>query len=456
MMKTHLPLALFLSAALLATLSCSKELAIETEETTQETATASAAGDNTLTVKTRSVSTVDGVTSTVSLPVHVYVFSDAGKCVGLQTISTSDGEVGFKFKKGGYTVYAVAGASADAYSLPSQSEAAVNSPISLKEGMSEGELMVGGAAVGLKDGADNTVTLAMKRKVMQVERITIDNVPSSVTAVAVTLAPLYSGLTLGGSYTAETGSCTVNLTKTSEGTWQSAAPQYMFGASGEATITVQMTTGNVTRSYAYFSNDELNANYKVSISGSYNSNEFDLSGTITGEEWAGTKDISFTFAEEEESDTTKTPDTPVDPDDPLIGTLHSTKKGFYVSCTVNGDGTKTYLLMSTTALSTDKSSEPTQEEAASLIKTKINSLSDIKASTGWRLPLREELLAFKAIKSKYPSSAGTFTYGSSTAYYYQKEDGTIAALKIQGETDKTPMKNLIYIRAFTTITVDAE
>lgn len=445
--------------ALLGMASCSKDLAIEEEASTEGTSTSasSATGNNTLTVRTRSISTVDGEVPAVSLPVNVYAFNTSGQCVALQTIDQDGGTVSFKFKRGNYNLYATAGATAEAYDLPTQANANAEAAITLKEGQSHGELMLGAAAVKITDGEDNTLTLAMKRKVMQVESVSINNVPSTVTGVSITLAPLYAGIKLKGEYTGETGSHTMALTQTAPGTWQLPTPQYSLEASsGEATITVQMTTGSDTKSYAYYSNDELKANYKISITGTYNSNEFDLNGTISGEDWAGTKDIAFTFADEE-VETPDNPDTPSNPvDDELIGTLYASNKGFVVSASKNADGSKTYLLMSTKELKTSCGSTGiSQEEAEELISTNIRTLSGISKSTGWRLPTKEELIAFKDLYSTYQklSNKDSFTYGPSTSYFYQKDEDTIAALHLQGETDKDPMKGTIYIRAFTTVTV---
>lgn len=458
LMKHRLLYVSILAVAALGLVSCSKELAIDEEESSAaySSSSTSATGENSLTVKTRSVSTVDGETPEVSLPIYIYVFNTSGKCVGLQTISQAGEAVQFKFKRGSYNIQAVSGTSADAYELPTQASAATDSPVSLKDGQPHGELMVGAAAVKISDGDNNTLTLAMKRKVMQVESVAITGVPTTATGVSVTLAPLYAGINLKGDYTSETGSQTIALSQTSPGTWQSQAAQYMLEASGDATITVSLTTGSETKSYAYYTTDELKANYKLHISGTYNSQEFDLSGTLTGEDWAGTKDISFTFADEEqenpeEPDTTTTPSTPVEDD--LVGTLYASKKAFVVSASKNADGSKTYLLMSTTSIKTNSSSTLTQEKAKTLTDGEIRSLSKISNTTGWRLPTKEELLSFKEVRTTYPSNVDSFTYTSGTSYFYQKDDETIAALLIEGETDKDPMKGTIYIRAFTTLTL---
>lgn len=448
-MKSILTL-LSLAVAVLSFSACSKELPIDSDDNSSST---SATGNNTLTVKTRALPTADGETATVSYPVNVYAFNASGKCVGVQAINKAGESVAFKFKKGAYTLYGLAGATATAYSLPSQDEATPEAVVSLKEGQQHGELMTGTASVKLSDGDDNTLILSLKRKVMQIDSVVITNVPTTVTAISVNLAPLYSALKLNGEYDGTTGNTTIALSQTAPGTWQSAAPQYLLEASSAASITVAMTADGKTQSYSYVSNDELKANYKLNIKGAYKSNEFELSGTIQGEAWAGRKDISFTISEEsgEEPDE---PSTPVEED--LVGTLYANNKAFVVSANENSDGSKTYLLISTSQIKTSCSNE-SQESAKSIIEKELNGLTKIANTTDWRLPTKEELLAFKNVKDTYKKLEGNnvegFTYSTSTAYFYQKDADTIAALLIDGGNDKTALNGTIYLRAFTTLTV---
>lgn len=449
----HLFTLLSLAVVALSLSGCSKELSLESED---EGTSASATGNNTLTVKTRSISVSDGETANVSFPVNVYVFNATGKCVALQSIANDGEAVSFKLKKGSYTLYGLAGATAEAYSLPSQDEAAPETVVTLKEGQSHGELMTGNAGVKVADGSDNTLTLALKRKVMEVESVTISNVPTAVTAVSVNFAPLYSSVKLNGDYEGATGNHTIALAKTAEGMWQSTDSQYLLEASSAASITVAMTADGQAQSYSYVCTDELKANYKLNISGTYATNEFELTGTIKGEEWAGTKNITFTFSDEGSDETTE-PDTPsTSVEDDKVGTLYASNKAFVVSATKNDDGSKTYLLMSTSQIKTSCSAE-TQETAKALVDKELKALSKVANSTGWRLPTKEELVAFKEQRTTYSKLPGAkaeaFTYSETTSYFYQKDADTIAALLIASEEDKSAITGTIYLRAFTTLTI---
>ena len=83
-----------------------------------------------LTVRTRAGN--DGLgdeTSKISYPVNVYVFNETGKCVSLTALDEGESEISIALVEGKYNVYAVAGADAVAYDLPTQETATAQSPV---------------------------------------------------------------------------------------------------------------------------------------------------------------------------------------------------------------------------------------------------------------------------------------------------------------------------------------
>lgn len=193
---------------------------------------------------------------------------------------------------------------------------------------------------------------------MLIENVSIKNVPSNVIAVNVTISPLYENLLLNGNYEGTDGSQTIDLIKGSDGnTWENNYNAYLLEASGQATIKVSLKTEKNTKSYSYTSTDELKANYKINITGTYNENGITLNGTITGATWQGVKNINFNFDEtgssidentgsetEEGKDEEDTGETTTG-NAPEVGTLY---KNCYVLKSENvGNGTKV-TLMSTT------------------------------------------------------------------------------------------------------------
>ena len=153
-------------------------------------------------------------------------------------------------------------------------------------------------------GEENTLTLSLERKVMMLESVTINNVPSSVTAVAVSVSPLYENIKLDGSYSGEKGEYIADLVREGESNvWKSTGAVYLLEAAGAATVKVSFTANDKIHSYSYLCPQELKANYKVNISGTYRGDGVELNGSITGVEWAGTTNVTFEFDETGESET---------------------------------------------------------------------------------------------------------------------------------------------------------
>ena len=163
-----------------------------------------------LQVRTR---TIDEGTE-VSFPVNVYVFKGE-KCVALQTLTDENHPLSIALTEGDYSVYAIGGASAENYILPSQEDATPSMAIALQAGKSHGDLMAAKSNVTLVDGGTNTLTLALERKVMLLQNVTLNNIPSAATAVSVTISPLWQQLE-GTTYTGEEGTTTIALTKQSD------------------------------------------------------------------------------------------------------------------------------------------------------------------------------------------------------------------------------------------------
>ena len=219
----------------------------------------------------------------VSYPVNVYVFDEVGKCVELAEITSGDDEMSFKLPEGDYDVYAIAGATESAYEMPTKENATKTSVITLREGCGHGDLMTADSNVALSKGEENTLTLSLERKVMMVESVTIGNVPDDVTAVSVSISPLYENLLLDGTYSGGNGSGKIGLVETSDGsTWMSETGLYLLEAAGKATLKISLTRNGAVHSYSYSCAEDLKANYKVNINGTYAGDGIDVSGTITG------------------------------------------------------------------------------------------------------------------------------------------------------------------------------
>lgn len=252
-----------------------------------------------LQVRTRGTSPGEG--TSIAYPIAVYVMQ-GDKCKALQTIGDEGQTLNIALVEGTYSVYAIGGASATDYELPSATDATASSAITLKEGKAHGDLMAATATATLVDGGTNTVTLGMTRKTMLIQDITIKKIPTAATAVSVTIAPLWQSLTIGGSYSGATGSQTIALTRQDDNrTWtlEGEALHLLPPSSQPASVSVNITIGDATKTYTYSCSDQLEAGYKIHIDGTYTEAVgVSLSGTITGATWLGERTISFEFNED--------------------------------------------------------------------------------------------------------------------------------------------------------------
>lgn len=463
----HLKFNLLLLCAVVATLfSCEK---YNVDEFFNKEA------NSVLNIKTRASAAGETTESKISYPINIYIFYE-NSCVETTSIESGNSSISLKLPEGNYEVYAIAGADAENYNLPTKDNATKEYLISLKADKTHGDLMTAKNNITLAYGEENTLTLSLERKVMLLENVSIKNVPSNVTAVSVTISPLYENILLNGEYSGENGSQTINLTKGSDGTtWENDVNTYLLEACGQATIKVSLKTDAVTKSYSYTCSDELKANYKINISGTYNENGITLNGTITGTTWNGTKNINFNFDESgsttdvntdgEVEDEQKEEETNEETDEtatgiaPQAGTLY---KGCYVLRTEQtGSGTKV-TLMSTESKTRLEFTKGDQESMKLSINNGLQELA-VDDIENWRLPTLEELKYIKnninlinenlenLNKKAILYSSGGFSY----SYYYMTEDGNISTYSLNLDTiTNNPGSGLAtyILRGFVTIT----
>lgn len=455
-MKSRLinfPILLILLSAALMTVSCSKDVYSEDEVEQNGNAAAdlppAAKADCTLQVRTRAEATEE---SKISYPVHVYVLSADGACIEEAVIGSSETQIEMKLPAGTYNVCAVGGAVDSDYDIPSKENVAAGSVIRLKEGRSHGDLMYAHSAVTLASKENNTLTLPLKRRVMLLQEVVIDNVPADVTAVAVTIAPIYEGLRIDGNYSGAGGSHTVTLAKDgADGVWRSTSETYLLEAVTGATVKVQLTDAEGTKSYSYSLADELQANYKIRIKGTYASQSgVSLTGIISGDVWAGERVITFDMNDENEGNNPSGGgDTPIVGDAPAAGTMYN---GCYVlSNESQADGSVKVVLMSAKhnygLIFTDGDDSSVESAVATAIKELAT-----EGISGWRLPSYEEIIKvndnYSKINAVLKTADGSNTITPGLSYFYRKSDGSIYAYCSTGATDFNKNTRL---RAFATV-----
>ena len=422
-MKHYHHLALLVGSLMMLT-SCEKSLEVA----------GAAEGNSMLTVQTRA----DESSAKVSYPVTVYAMNGDGQCVRRQQLLSDNDQLSMNLEPMTYQIYAIGGATEGDYTLPTQENATATSAVTLNSEATHGDLMTAHNTINLSDNESTTLTLTMSRKVMHLQSLVIENVPTTVDGVAVAFTPIYDQLLLNGDYSTTSSEQSVTLTEQEDGTtWQITDDElYMLPASDDATITVKFTTGSDIQSFAYTCPQPLEANKHICIKGTYNeSNELTLTGTITGATWDGTTTIEFTFNSKGSST--------VNDDNSGSGNNNSGNQNnvvveegeapsagsVYKDCyvlNIEDDNTGEYViatLLYKLDLQIQGSQYDTQQDLESEINTSLSTF-DTNNITGWRLPTESEMSSIaigvvnKAFKDA--SVSGATDMG---AYHYYYSDG---------------------------------
>ena len=394
------------------------------------------ASDSRMTVMTR------GEGDPVTSPVRLYVFDSDDGCVTMETLDAGSSSFTKNLPAGTYDVYALA-SDESRYALPSKDEATKTTPIAPKSGEQYGDLMIGHSSVTLSDGNTNETTLNLSRKVILLRSVIIKDVPEGTTDVSVMVSPIQESILLNGSYQGDDGTFSVALTKQSDGTtWKMATEDvFLLPSVGKPTITI--TIG--TTSFSYSCPNELEANHKITIEGTYKEPttqpaELTLTGTINGVAWGEDSHVSFEFGPEDK------PSTPSG-DIPAEG---STYLGCYVM-KVNGN--------EVTLLSPSQQQHIVEDNddaatVSSKISTELQSWEPT-ISTNWRLMTKEEAgiirSNFNSINSMSEKEKGA---AISNMYAYFCTDGNnIYHFQIANANFIEGGRKTTWLRPVTTITI---
>ena len=247
----------------------------------------------------------DGLTIEVPEPVRLYLFKGDNCTAVVPDVSQTPS---IRLQGGTYDVYAIAGADPTRYDCPEE-DVEKTSLMTLLDGKTLGDLMVADAQVTVADAARYNLTLSMSRVVMGVKQITMKKVPDGMTAVTVTISPLYESLAVNGTHSGTSGSYTATLTKNADNTTWTLFDEpaedisvFLFPSVGNPTITVAFTSSEGTVNYSYSTTEPLTANHKIDIEGTYTEQAtLQLTGTITGSEWDTDQTITFDFNETNDS-----------------------------------------------------------------------------------------------------------------------------------------------------------
>ena len=388
--------------------------------------------------------------ATVSYPVQIYVFQGE-ECRAFQTIGDEGQTLNIALVEGTYSVYAVGGASATDYTLPTKDNATTTTALTLKEGRTLTDLMTASAVATLVDGGTNTVALGMTRKTMLIQDVTIKKIPTAATAVSVTIAPLWQSLTVGGTYSTAGQSQTIALTKQSDNrTWTLPTPLgegpgvgLLPPSSQPASVSVNITIGGTTKTYTYSTSDQLEAAYKINIDGTYTEAlGVNLTGTIAGATWLGERTISFEFDENGSSTTENTENS-----GNAVPSVGDTYQGCYVLAVNDEDDYAEVTLLAPTELDFyDANATTMQANIEAALATVTTG-----GYSGWEVPTTAEAsLMYDAREAIGNLSAGSYLCLGGTGYRaFKPSDAAFS-------TSSSNVKASTVLRPVVTVTVTKE
>ena len=329
---------------------------------------------------------------------RIYVMDATGSCVSVLSVSASQPQVTKGLPKGTYDLYALGGDDLSCLTLPEANAAKGSSLIREAANKTMGDLLWGHKQVTLARGDVKDLNIQMERKVVCITGISIEEIPAEVSAVNVSLMPMYEALTLNGDYGANIHTVNIALTK-HDVVWESTEPVYCFPSNGRATITISLTTEEGQRHYSYVTEPEgLPVNTQVTINATYSEAwATTINATLSYAVWGTPKTFTFEFNEGQAGNKRNDGETTV----PTVGQVYG---GYYV-VSVDATNRKAVLL---------RRKQDAGYDTKEKLKEKLGKIDKPSQAAGeWRLPTLAECAVF-ALDATLPFRE--FDHG----YYFQE------------------------------------
>lgn len=359
--------------------ACEKELVSDNIVTT----------DSSVSVITRSVTAEE----TVSFPVALYVFNaEDNSCVKKVTLADKDTPLSFSIPLGAYDIYAIGGADEVLYDYPSGEELSKESEITLKSGKEHADLMTAHEVITLDERDDYELTLKMERQVVKLTSAVVNNIPDEITDVHIVLSPIYQSIKINGDY-GTTWTHSYSLVHSGEGQWTLPAPvMLLFDADNEeASITIRLTMEDGTnKNYSYSLTEDIRKDYQISINATYQyDHDANITGSINGTSWLGSKEIVFNFGDEGMTDDPNgnDDDTLINKPTPSVGSIY--QECYVLKVTPNNEENYNKVLLLYKNDFEINPTDKTEEQVLQEINNQLNTLT-INGISGWLLPNEEE------------------------------------------------------------------
>ena len=354
----------------------------------------------------------------------VYLFNQEDKCVQLLTMNEEDHRIEAQIPAGQYALYAIGGDDLTRFDLPSRDEATPTSVITRLSGKMMTDLMMATAYLDVAEGETLNQNISLTHVVFCLDEIELREMPSEVTSVEVTLAPLYSAVQLDGSYEeTPTESYKVALEKQADGkTWKTEKQQMLFPSKGKPTIKVSMITTTGSMSYSFTSAEELEPNHHFDIVGTYKATQgVSLSGVMTDGGWGEDRTISFDIDEKD-----------VEVELPVAGQFY---QNYYVVSV--DEAQRRAVLLAKEKLTYTAPAEGAASSAwlASFVEPMAALAKPAGAMGNWRLPTLDEVDIF--IRDTQVVSLGAKGYTAN--FYCLDEDGVLYWAYLNPQNDENDL-----------------
>lgn len=207
----------------------------------------------------------------------IYLMDTLGTCVSTLESDGSGNYASTSLDPGEYDLYALASDNLASLNLPSPEEASATSLIRAS-GETIGDLLMAHQHVRLQEGQNTSLDLTLDRKVICLKEIQITQVPSDVTAVSLSIAPLYPGILLNGSYDTEDTpqTHTIQLDKGEDDIWYKVPDAMLFPSMGTPNMSVTFALPRGPKAYLFTPSESFTPNHPVCLLGTY-SDEWEAS-----------------------------------------------------------------------------------------------------------------------------------------------------------------------------------
>ena len=238
------------------------------------------------------VSVITRSTVEMDYPVTLYAFySNTGKLAQSVVAEDEGDDLSMELAVGDYHLVAMAGTDG----LTDVESPAGNKGIGFPEsGLISSPVLMGSADISVVE-QDQEARIEMTIQVASVD-ISLQDMPSDIVAVSVTLSTLYTDLTFYGE---PSGASAVRMTlnkDAEDGNWKASA-YTLPGSSTKLTLSICMTDeSGMSTTYGYTHETNLCAATPYRLVGSFKEG-FSLSGVVTAAGWNDPVDIAFTFGQ---------------------------------------------------------------------------------------------------------------------------------------------------------------